>query len=861
MRYLLAVVAVLLMLGSAACATNVLTNGGFDTNPPAAPDDPIPGWTMVYQSWQDVTDFHWEIQNTDKFSGTHALRLYLGPLSWGAGWGVKQTVPVTRFRIYEASARWKYINFNPAAVNVLTFYLFPGTFGTDSTTPIIEPRPMQATEVYGIRSTQSALNHPAFVPMPEDWESTMDAPFTPYEPNGVVGTSKYRSRIYSTSSSMTIYIRATVTNQSPTVEAFVDDVRLEQVDAAKSVSGIVRNATTSAPIAGATVTLASGGTATTDANGAYRIEFPNAGPGTLSASAVHYNDNSVAVNLTSLGDDVVNINLTPLPTGTLSGTVTDGTNPIKGATVSIVGEVYSTQTNEFGQYSMEVATGSFTAKAVQIGYEPLTAPVSIAVGQTTTANFTLALRYVNPVNALTNGDFESGMAPWTEWCATHFTAHKGADPTCPGYVDQWVADAGAARVYPTVAAGEGYGGSAAAKMGVGLGSLAWAAVGGLRQECYVVPGKYYRARAMFKGVIAPAASDYKVSIGLINGRFDPGVYGTPVPEHLDDLFMYACGQENSMLMYSTLPEGQRWWDNELALRSKAYYGMSSWDWASTMDYLSPRNPFIGATKQATGEKMTVVLFADTRIASGEPSYALFDNVVLEEVPAPTALVKLGDLGNVDLSPPYGLYPELTASIPVDLSDPANAKVVTAVFQGVFGDTYYYIEELDRTAGIRIQPDTNDYFVPQVGDMVTLKGKLGVALTGERVIYADSGSQSSISSGAELPKPLGITLKSASAKFQYVNPLGQAYGPANTGLLVTVTGKVVSSYSDGFDIYVMIDDGSGVEFWLKGASEEPTPGAQVVATGVLGIDNVIAGYPVMLLQIRPETVNSDFRILP
>ena len=82
---------------------------------------------------------------------------------------------------------------------------------------------------------------------------------------------------------------------------------------------------------------------------------------------------------------------TTLPTGTLTGRVTDGTSPLQGATVTATGE-YATVTDADGVYTLELPVGSFDVTASLYGYLPTTVyDVEISAGGTTTQNFTLSV--------------------------------------------------------------------------------------------------------------------------------------------------------------------------------------------------------------------------------------------------------------------------------------------------------------------------------------------------------------------------------------------------------------------------------------------------------------------------------------
>lgn len=151
----------------------------------------------------------------------------------------------------------------------------------------------------------------------------------------------------------------------------------------------------------------------------------------------------------------------------------------------------------------------------------------------------------------------------------------------------------------------------------------------------------------------------------------------------------------------------------------------------------------------------------------------------------------------------------------------TGKIVTAAFEG-----FFYIEEDDRTAGIRVNAGTA---VAQ-GDRVTVTGVLGT-LAGERVIEADSVTIEG--QGAAVPSPLGLPMRALRRL-----TLGQA-GLDTAGLLVRVCGKV----GQVGDTYIYLDDGSGL---IDGTTTGPeanaglriacdpagyTPGDHLIVTGV------------------------------
>jgi len=162
-----------------------------------------------------------------------------------------------------------------------------------------------------------------------------------------------------------------------------------------TISGTVTDGTTNAAINGATVTIVGGASTTTNASGAY--SFSNVTPGTysLTASASGYNSaTNSGVSVTAGATTTSNFAMVALPptTGTIAGTVTDGTTTtaISGATVTLVGGA-STTTNASGAYSFSnVSPGTYNVTAAKTGYNNGTnTGVVVSAGTTTVSNFAL----------------------------------------------------------------------------------------------------------------------------------------------------------------------------------------------------------------------------------------------------------------------------------------------------------------------------------------------------------------------------------------------------------------------------------------------------------------------------------------
>jgi iron complex outermembrane receptor protein len=84
-------------------------------------------------------------------------------------------------------------------------------------------------------------------------------------------------------------------------------------------------------------------------------------------------------------------------TGTLAGRVTDaaGGRPLGGVQIRLVGTVQGAITRDDGTYRVQVAPGSYTLRAMRIGYATATDSVVIDAGQTVTRDFVLAEMLLN----------------------------------------------------------------------------------------------------------------------------------------------------------------------------------------------------------------------------------------------------------------------------------------------------------------------------------------------------------------------------------------------------------------------------------------------------------------------------------
>ncbi len=184
---------------------------------------------------------------------------------------------------------------------------------------------------------------------------------------------------------------ATVTTNATTAQDF------SLVPQDGSITGRVTDATTSAPIPGATLSLVVGGTpisATADASGNYTLSNIRTGTYTVTASASSYGSQSRQVTVTPGGTAAQDFPLTPLP-GSISGRVTDAVTgaPTSGATVSYTtGGITTTATTDAtGSYSLSsVPPGSYSVTAAATGYNSQSQTVLVSSNTAANQNFSLA---------------------------------------------------------------------------------------------------------------------------------------------------------------------------------------------------------------------------------------------------------------------------------------------------------------------------------------------------------------------------------------------------------------------------------------------------------------------------------------
>ena len=150
------------------------------------------------------------------------------------------------------------------------------------------------------------------------------------------------------------------------------NVTVEVVLLNGTITGIVYDALTGAPIAGGNVTVIELNlTVQTNATGAYVVSVPP-GTYTLQAVASGYSQKTEVVTVDENQTVIVNFGLYPLGNGTIAGHVYDAvTNaPIAGAAVwtYVNGEAVYNLTDTQGYYELSVPSGNYTVYAWKPGY-------------------------------------------------------------------------------------------------------------------------------------------------------------------------------------------------------------------------------------------------------------------------------------------------------------------------------------------------------------------------------------------------------------------------------------------------------------------------------------------------------------
>jgi len=187
------------------------------------------------------------------------------------------------------------------------------------------------------------------------------------------------------------YAMVRTADEVPNWSAFSNVASMVAVDGQAAVSGVVRDATTGAPLGDALVS-ASGGTRTTTApDGTYSLSLPAGLSISLTASLFGYSSAVTSVVLAVGETRSQTFGLTVAPSGTLLGTARRASDqtPLGGATVTVDASPLLTMTAGQGTYSFVVPQGMVTARCERPGYEPSLSVGAITAGKQTVMDFSL----------------------------------------------------------------------------------------------------------------------------------------------------------------------------------------------------------------------------------------------------------------------------------------------------------------------------------------------------------------------------------------------------------------------------------------------------------------------------------------
>lgn len=185
-------------------------------------------------------------------------------------------------------------------------------------------------------------------------------------------------------------------NNSTLLDATITDALPPSI----TISGTVTSTVGGAPVAGVAVedvsSVGGGGATTTDSAGTYSLVVSTAnGARDIKFSRAGFNDlTQTSVPVSS--NQTLSVALTPNK-GTVSGTVTDGTNPLAGVTVTDVASGASTTSIADGTYKLELVPAGVgrTIQASKSGYGTATLTADVTVGVTTSGkNFVLTASYI-----------------------------------------------------------------------------------------------------------------------------------------------------------------------------------------------------------------------------------------------------------------------------------------------------------------------------------------------------------------------------------------------------------------------------------------------------------------------------------
>jgi hypothetical protein len=153
---------------------------------------------------------------------------------------------------------------------------------------------------------------------------------------------------------------------------------------------------------------------------------------------------------------------------------------------------------------------------------------------------------------------------------------------------------------------------------------------------------------------------------------------------------------------------------------------------------------------------------------------------------------------------------------------SNEKKMSATSAAPF---FYYVEEADRSAGVRVVVGTQTYPTNATGYTCSVKGLLNKDSNGNLCVDTTvTGGSCTMPSLGTAVKPLSMSNK---ALVRTIGDPAQDYGAENNGLLVAIYGKVSNKWVDidTGSVWFDINDGSGpvpVADYFKDGLISPAP---------------------------------------
>lgn len=167
------------------------------------------------------------------------------------------------------------------------------------------------------------------------------------------------------------------------------------------------------------------------------------------------------------------------------------------------------------------------------------------------------------------------------------------------------------------------------------------------------------------------------------------------------------------------------------------------------------------------------------------------------------------------------------------------------------NSFFYIEESDRSNGIRISCPNWPVTGLEEGRVVSVVGRLGTTPAGERQIVAPSV----VVTATPAPlAPLGMNNRALGGGSFGVPPLGQlgiagGTGLNNVGLLVQTWGRI--DYKDPGGAYILITDGSGGSIRVDTVGLTGIPDSGYLS--VIGLSSLHTGQAPLVLPRRDTDI--------